>query len=188
MVGGMGTIAVAGGGGLNLAPGALVRLRDVDNLRVLATQKGLILEAGNNGRRAVKLTWQSKDSAKAAKASAKAAAKASAKAAAKVGATSAQAKSMSASAKSMAASAEALGKVAKSISAPAKSVALGAGATKAAGAAAGSVLGGTGLGLGLGMGLGALGPLIVIGALAASTSGIYLLLRSKRTDAEMPEH
>jgi hypothetical protein len=184
----MGAIAIAGGGAMLLRPGAMVRLNDVDNLRVLATNKGLLLNATDNGRNMVKLAWKAKP-----KAIAKAATKA-----AKVGAgaSAVQAKAMAASAKSMADSAEALARAAKSMAAksmaaksmaaksiavPAKTVVATAGAAKAAGA---GLWGGTGMGFGLGLGLGALGPVALLGVLAVSTGGVYFLLRGRQGPAD----
>jgi len=169
MIGGMGkAIAIDGGATMTLQPGAMVRLNDIDNLRALATKKGLILQTGNNGRRGVKILWKgaSKSSAKAAGAAAKV--------------SSAQAKALAASAKSMAASADTLAKAAQSLSAPATGAAAkgaAVGAAKAAGA--GTIWTGSGMSLGLGLGLGALGPVVLVGALAASAGGIYAYLRSR---------
>lgn len=177
-MGAMGMIAIKGGGALTLQPGAMVQLSDLDNLRVLATNKGLILDASNNGRSAVKLVWKSKAAAKAA---AKAASKA-----ATTGVGAAHAKSMVTSAKSLALSAETLTKAAKSMSIPAKSVA--AGAAKVAGTTAGTIWTGTGMSLGLGLGLGALGPVLLLGALAASTGCVYYLYQAKPPAADPSEY
>lgn len=186
MMGAMaGNIAVRGAGVVNLSPGAMVRLRDVDNLRVMATNKGLMLQAGDNGRRGVSMVWKGNAcKGGAAKANAKAA-KASAKAS-KAAAKAAKAKAAAAAASKSAAPAASMAASAKSMAASAKAIAAGAGAaptmavTPAAAAAPGAVAatGATaakaaGLSLGLGLGLGALGPVLLLGALGISGYGLY---------------
>jgi hypothetical protein len=95
-----GAVTVKAGNTMILSPGGSLRLNDLDNLRVLATKKGLILREG--GQPAMKLLWKG-----SAKTSGKVAA-----AAAKASANAGQAKAMAVSAKSMAVSADALAKTA----------------------------------------------------------------------------
>jgi hypothetical protein len=92
---------------------------------------------------------------------------------------------MAASAKSIAASAETLAKSAKSLAAPAKVMATSAGAAKVA---AGTIWTGTGASLGLGLGLGALGPVALLGGMAAAAGGVYLYLRRPRSVEPPPEY
>lgn len=170
--GGMsGAVAVTAGNTMVLSPGGMLRLTDLDNLRVLATKKGLILQAGSNGRRSLKLLW-------------KAGAGAPGKGAAAV-AKSAQAKALAASAKSVAISADTLAKTAKSLAAPAKSLATGAGAAKVA---AGTIWTGTGASLGLGLGLGALGPVLLLSGMAVAVGGALFYLQGQRRPEPPPEY
>ena len=177
--GGMnGAIAVKGGNTMVLSPGGMIRLNDIDNLRVLATKKGLILRAGNNGRRSLKLLWKGAGTpGKAVVGAGKSVAGTKAAAA-----TGAQAKAMASSAKSLAATADTLAKTAKTMSAP-TAVKAGAGAAKVA---AGTIWTGTGASLGLGLGLGALGPVFLAGGVAAAVGGAYLYLKNQRQAPEPP--
>jgi len=183
MMGAMaGNIAVKGAGLVKLSPGAMVRLRDVDNLRVLATNKGLVLQAGDNGRRTVTMAWKGSQPQCAGKGAAKASAKASKAAAkaSKAAAKAAKAKAAAAAAKGTLAPSTSMAASAKSMAVSAKAIAAGTGMTVSPAVAPGAMaLTGTtavkaaGLSLGLGLGLGALGPLLVVGALGVAGFGIY---------------
>ena len=169
--GGMnGAIAVKAANTMVLSPGGMIRLNDIDNLRVLATKKGLILRAGNGGRRTLKLLWKG-----GAKGSGK-----SLVALGKAGAGGAETKALASSAKSLAASADTLAKSAKSLSLPAK---VGAGKV-----AAGTIWTGTGASLGLGLGLGALGPVLLLGGLTAAVAGTLYMRNQTRPVEPPPEY
>lgn len=148
-----------------LSPGSMVRLRDVDNLRVLATKKGLLLQAADNGRQTLHIAWNGK--AKLAKAAA-----------------SLEAKSVAASAKSLAGTAKTLSATAKTLGSNAEPVAAAAAAKTGLAAvkalpivAAKGAVAATSAGVGLTV----FGPLLAASTLI-SAAGLFLYVRNRRTD------
>ncbi len=155
-------VTIKSGNTMLLSPGGSLRLTDLDSLRILATKKGVILRAGDNGRSTLKIVWRggSKKSAKAAKAASKAASKA--------GAGAGHAKAMAASAKSIAVSADAIAKGAHAAAVPA--------AAKAA------------AGVGAGIAFNTLGPVLLLAGMTAVIGGIFVYLHNAPYDEPQPQY